>query len=248
MRKDIGDRHGRRPTPHPGSPAGRYFDYRSSLGVLHPNSPVVRHFDQRSSLGVLVAWDQQGKHGVGARSGKADHKDSRKLTPGEIKLAKSIFGDKIDYDQVTVFHKRFIFFQPKDRLMTPDGNIYAAPGGTNYSEDYSTISEPAYGSSNTLLVYSQAEFIHEMTHVWQHQTGTSVQLRGIFERNYDYDLATLGHKDFKKYGIEEQAQIVEDYYILLHGGSIYRNKEYLKNPPSLKVYEQALKAYFPLSK
>jgi|HubBroStandDraft_1064217.scaffolds.fasta_scaffold269241_2 hypothetical protein len=232
--------------PHPHSPAGRYFDYWSSLGVPHPGSPAGRYFDDPASIVLLAGWPQQTRHGAGAPPTALQQQDSRKLTEGEIKLAKSVFGDKINCDKVTVHHKRFIFFQPKDRLMTPNGNIYAAPNGTNYSEDYATIAEPQYGAGE--LVYSQAEFIHEMTHVWQHQTGMSVELRGIIERNYEYDLKTLGQKDFKRYGIEEQAQMVEDYYLLLKGGAIYRDGKEVKNPPALKLYEQVLKPYFPLSK
>lgn len=37
--------------PHPGSPAGKHFDW-SRLGVPHPNSPAGRNFDYLSSIGI----------------------------------------------------------------------------------------------------------------------------------------------------------------------------------------------------
>lgn len=48
-----------------------------------------------------------------------------------------------------------------------------------------------------------------MTHIWQYQQGMQVFWRAVFNRRYAY---TLG-KPFLTYGIEQQARIVEDYYL-----------------------------------
>ena len=60
-----------------------------------------------------------------------------------------------------------------------------------------------------------------------------------------YNLGKLGQKDFKKYGIEEQAQIVEDFFILLNGGQIIRDGKPVQNPPPLQTYQVVSGKYFP---
>jgi hypothetical protein len=44
-----------------------------------------------------------------------------------------------------------------------------------------------------------------MTHAWQFQVGMNVKTRAVLNRKYEYNLANFGQKDFKKYGIEQQA-------------------------------------------
>ena len=57
----------------------------------------------------------------------------RSLTEGEIKLAKPIFKDSIDYSLVRVHDEKYIFFQPGNSGMTPNGEIYVDGA---YSADY----------------------------------------------------------------------------------------------------------------
>ena len=49
--------------------------------------------------------------------------ESRSLTPGEIELARSIFGDAIDYSKVRLVRGKWWPFQPRDAAMAPTGNI-----------------------------------------------------------------------------------------------------------------------------
>jgi hypothetical protein len=168
---------------------------------------------------------------------------SRSLTQGEITLATSMFGGKINYTKVNVFQKKQNPAHPKDALITPNGNIYAHPKGTMYSTDFSTITAPAYAQYP--LVYSKALFIHEMTHVWQFQTGVNVLARAVY-RKYDYNYSKLGTTKFTDYGIEQQASIVEDYYVLKSGSQIIDQKGNLvQNPPSLQTYQKVTSPHFP---
>ena len=57
-----------------------------------------------------------------------------------------------------------------------------------------------------------------MIHVWQHQEGINVRVRGIFQRRYEY-LPFEESKAFSDYGIEQQGDIVRDYFYLLNGYS-----------------------------
>ncbi len=56
--------------------------------------------------------------------------------------------------------------------------------------------------------------MHESAHVWQHQHGVFVQLRAL-NRRYDYSLSSS--QSWKSYGIEQQGDIVMDYYLKLQG-------------------------------
>ena len=125
--------------------------------------------------------------------------ESRKLTRGEIELARSVFGDSIDYSEVSVFLKKYYPLHPKSVAMAPNGNIYLHPKGSLYRDDFS--------QSNL-----KSLFIHEMTHVWQHQQDVNVVFRGIFNRKYDYTLEP--GMNFSDFNIEQQGDIVSDYYRL----------------------------------
>ena len=45
------------------------------------------------------------------------------LTPGEIELARSIFGDAIDYSKVRLVKGKWWPFHPRSAAMAPMGNI-----------------------------------------------------------------------------------------------------------------------------
>jgi len=126
--------------------------------------------------------------------------DSRQLTPGEVDLAHSVFGDAIDYARVRIFRKKYFPLQPRNRTMAPNGNIYFHPCSLAYRDDFSV--------AETFL---KGLFIHEMTHVWQHQRGTNVR-KAIFNRRYRYRL--VRGKSFRRYGLEQQCEIVRDYFLV----------------------------------
>jgi len=133
--------------------------------------------------------------------------EMRPLTPGEIDLARSVFGDAIDYANVQVVLGKWAFFQPKNVVMSPRGRIHFHPHGTAYRDDFShaTLGE-------------QGLFVHEMTHVWQYQSGIFLPLRRMPWARYDY--AVKPGWELKKYGLEQQAEIVRHAYLLGHNALI----------------------------
>lgn len=131
----------------------------------------------------------------------------RSLTAGEITMATTIYKTEINYATPQVFNEKWAFFQPDDRAMSPNGNIYYAPASTNYHADFSAAGVP---------LGHRATFIHELGHVWQHQHGQWVTVRGAFERDYDY-LPITADTNFDDLGIEGQAQLLRDYYYVLNG-------------------------------
>ena len=123
----------------------------------------------------------------------------RALTLGEIALAASVFGDALDTAATTVRRAKYWALQPWWVTMAPDGHIWCHPNGHNWSADYAA--EP---------VSAQAHFIHELVHVWQVQVGGHLALRRPPFARYRYTL-TPG-KPFARYGIEQQACIVEEAF------------------------------------
>jgi len=128
----------------------------------------------------------------------------RQLTDGEITLARSIFGNAIDYARVRVALRKWAFFQPRDTVMAPRGCIHFHPKGSSWRDDFGACA-----------LTDQGLFIHEMTHVWQHQKGIFLPLaRHPFCR---YEYALRPGRPLHRYGIEQQAEIVRHAFLLRHG-------------------------------
>ncbi|CAN5923776.1 hypothetical protein BH11MYX3_BH11MYX3_00370 [soil metagenome] len=133
---------------------------------------------------------------------------NRALTTGEIALLRPIFRDGIDYVRVRVINNSFPL-QPANVYMTPRGHVYAPDG--LWSDDFSAASRGV-----------RAVFVHEMTHVWQFANGMDLigqgvveftHYRGQYEKAYPYELAR--DRDLVEYGMEQQASIIEDYYVIM---------------------------------
>jgi hypothetical protein len=128
--------------------------------------------------------------------------EGRPLTSGEIEMARSIFGDAIDYAKVRLIRGKWWPLQPRNAAMAPTGHIWFHPAAGGWSDDFSK--EP---------LGAQGFFMHELTHVWQAQKRGRFYLplmRHPFCR-YAYQL-TPG-KPFARYGIEQQAEIVRHRFL-----------------------------------
>jgi hypothetical protein len=136
-------------------------------------------------------------------------KGARSLTSGEVELARSMFGDAIEYGGVQLIRRKWWPFQPKGVVMAPTGNIHFHPQSPLWSEDFS-------GERLSL----QGLFIHEMTHVWQAQTRGRfylVMMRHPFCR-YSYRL--VDDRPFDRYGLEQQAELVRHRFMADRGRQI----------------------------
>lgn len=139
-------------------------------------------------------------------------RDGRKLTEGEIALARSVFGDAIRYDAVRVRHRKWIFFQPRRIVMAPMGHLHFHPKGDTYRDDFSCPASDQLGAKGL--------FLHEMTHVWQAQMRGRwylVLMRHPFA-TYDYSLKPGW--PLARYGLEQQAEIVRHYWLLTQGVTV----------------------------
>jgi hypothetical protein len=144
----------------------------------------------------------------------------RSLTRAETALAESVFGGAIDYDGVRINNRKFIFFQPRGVAMAPNGSLWLHPQGNLYCEDFCARD-----------LTDQGLFIHEMTHVWQHQTGINLLLKRHPFCRYDYSLKPGW--GLKRYGLEQQAEIVRHYFMVREGYPLI-------GAPSASVYRGIL--------
>lgn len=119
----------------------------------------------------------------------------RGLTTAEIALARSVFGTRLQTDRVRLIACRWVL---RGYAISPNGHVYFHPD--DWREDF------VQADLNT-----QSWLIHELVHVWQVQQGMAVLRRALFDRRYRYDL--VQGKSFLSYGIEQQAQIVQDYFV-----------------------------------
>ena len=130
---------------------------------------------------------------------------SRALTPGEIEMAKTVFGDSIDYSKVRIHNDTSNMFQGKNTTVTPNGELYCA---NNYVDDFSKD--------------SRHHFIHEMTHVWQYQNNVLTPrvaaatqwVKSGFCYTDCYSYKPDPKKDLLDYNLEQQADMVADLFAL----------------------------------
>ena len=128
----------------------------------------------------------------------------RPLTQGELTHARALFGDAIALDRIKVHARRYLPFQPRNVAMAPNGHIYFP--NACYKPDLSTN------------VPDLAWILHELTHVWQHQSGMWVRLRGALAvGRYGYGDLAATDRPFTRFNIEQQAAIVGDYVLITNG-------------------------------
>jgi hypothetical protein len=131
------------------------------------------------------------------------------MTAGEIALARSIFGNAIDYSKVRLIRGKWWPFQPRRSAMAPTGSIWFHPDGGGYSEDFSA--EP---------LSVQGYFIHELTHVWQSQKGGKFYLPLMRHPFCRYNFTLEPGKPFARYGLEQQAEIVRLRFLADRGWQV----------------------------
>lgn len=127
----------------------------------------------------------------------------RRLTHGEIAMAAQLFGDAIDYHRVRIYRRRYLPFglQPRACAMSPNGSIYF-----HQSRCLADFSKGA--------VHERHWFIHEMVHVWQHQLGYPVRLRGALRIGLDYHYRLRPGAQLSDFNMEAQGDLLADYFVL----------------------------------
>ena len=123
----------------------------------------------------------------------------RALTPGERAMAASVFGNALDPGPVRLRAAKWFMFQPAWVTMAPDGDVWFHPNSGLWRDDFTREVLPL-----------RALLVHELTHVWQVQSGLNLLFRRRPFARYGYRI--VPDKPFGAYGIEQQASLVEDWY------------------------------------
>ena len=133
----------------------------------------------------------------------------RHLTSGEIDLARTVFGDAIDYGAVKLRRRKWFPLQPRNITMAPLGHLHFHPDGSSYCDDFAREN-----------LTKQGLLIHELTHVWQTQTRGQWYLVTHRHPWCRYEYSLMPGQPLGKYGIEQQAEIIKHAFWLRHGGRI----------------------------
>lgn len=143
-------------------------------------------------------------------------------------MVSLLFGDAVDCARVRVHNRPYLPFglQPRNCAMTPNGSIYFHH--SCYLPDYALADLPA-----------KHWFMHEMVHVWQHQLGYPVRLRGAVRIGLSYRYTLREGAKLADYNMEAQGELLADYFVLKH----LRKPEAMSQPEyagSLALYERVL--------
>jgi hypothetical protein len=129
---------------------------------------------------------------------------ARPLSAGEIAMASLLFGDAIDYARVRVHNRPYLpLVQARNCAMTPNGSIYFHH--SCFLPDYAAGDPPA-----------RHWFMHEMVHVWQHQLGYPVRLRGALRIGLSYAYELREGATLADFNMEAQGELLADYFMLRH--------------------------------
>jgi hypothetical protein len=154
---------------------------------------------------------------------------TRGLTPGEIAMASLLFGGAIDYARVRVHKRRYLPFQPKNCCMTPNGSMYF----------HHSCFLPDYSLGKPTVIHW---FIHEMVHVWQHQLGYPVRLRGAIRLGLSYHYELREGALLSDYNMEAQGDLLADYFAVkfLRHPRVMRQR---RHAHQLALYERVLAGF-----
>ncbi len=160
-------------------------------------------------------------------------RSKRRLTAGEVAMARMVFKDSIDYDRVWIHnggYPLFLGLQNRDTAVAPNGQIYFI--GVHYKEDFSIADAE-----------ERATLIHELTHVWQFQLGYPVKRIRVLHPKMGYAY-TLGVKQLHELNMEAQGHVLADYYVLLSSAPGEREgaTKYM-GANTLAMYQEFLKDF-----
>src|SRR5690606_11334145 len=115
---------------------------------------------------------------------------------------RSIFGDAIAYDRITIKRRKFFPLQPRKVAMAPRGHLHFHPDGDLYCDDF----------SQAPMSY-QGLFIHEMTHISQTQSRGDWYLLLCRQSFCRYEYAIKTGLKWERYCIEQQAEIIRHVFL-----------------------------------
>lgn len=165
--------------------------------ILRNSSPDNNETILRNSQHLSVELPSQSQPGTEL---------FRSLTPGEIKLAQTVFQNIINYDRVKIYcHSSQSRTQP--RVITTTKNEEVLLSMSEYRSDFSGDYTNYHDSAKC-----PHSFIFAMSFVWQYfRYDSSFHDPYISSVWYSYK---LDEPAFNFYTMEQQASIIADYWLL----------------------------------
>jgi hypothetical protein len=169
---------------------------------------------------------------------------TRGLTGAEIKEAKAVFQDTIDYDNVWIADKT----GKEDRAFTLWAGVLTATS-LRYGDKYVLFMGPDLFKD---MSGDWHTFIHELTHVWQGQNHyihagymlNSLIAQGIEGSDEAYEYKNKLGGLWSNFNAEQQAHLVEDWYYLdkkaPSGPRYIYVRDYIRHPRRSWLIETAL--------
>ncbi len=142
--------------------------------------------------------------------------DFRKLKTSEVHIALKVFGQSVPYDQVAISNA----VGWNDRPFTVPTSLHVPLIGSAefLPQKYIIHAGDLFngmGLNNNLE--AQSTLIHELTHVWQGEHDKEryylfcLAEQAVYDNPYAYDKKWYS-ANWDSYGLEQQAQMVEDWY------------------------------------
>ena len=133
----------------------------------------------------------------------------RPLTDGEIAIARTVFGEAIDYAQVRLANHKWWPLQPAGTVMAPTGCVHFHPNDRRWCGDF-----------REAALDHQGLFIHEMTHIWQTQRRGRWYLPLMRHPFCRYRYSVVTGQRFDEYGLEQQGEILRHLFLARHGRTV----------------------------
>jgi hypothetical protein len=155
----------------------------------------------------------------------------RPLTSGEAAMAAALFGRALDPAPVRVHAGSFFWFnlQPRDTALAPRGAIWFPPAHARADFAHAPAAARHW-------------FMHELVHVWQHQLGYPVLLRGALRLGLRYRYVLAPGRRLGDYNMEAQGDLLADYFALRHLGAPQVMRQNAQGA-SLALYEAVLAGF-----
>lgn len=164
----------------------------------------------------------------------AEDRIIRGLTEGEQQLAHSIFGDTIDTSAIKIEYLEQIGEDSAPRLSKTMGSKIKLKDQSFYSDDY----------TRTFDIKRYADFVYNLTHIWQNQNQIVFTNQDGFED--DYSLNYFSH--FDSFGPNQQASIVSDYATRFFSRFHKTKNEYSRDYSADFLLKNVVEGSFPEAK
>lgn len=200
--------------PPAGTPAAPVAKYTAQAQVYRPTAGKVPPLKADVAAAAKQALENAPPASLSrAAVSAAKPPASKQATAQEIEAARTIFGNKIDYSKVKIITGKDMTLW--GRILTWNGKAVVWGNKIYFPNDKN-------GESKFDFSKNPGWYMHELTHVYQFQSrGWSYVPKSLWDQltkgdgAYDYQL--VPGKAFRDYGIEQQADIVRDYYNGVNG-------------------------------